>query len=328
MKSVIITGGSGYIGRHLVLLFAQSGYNVISLDKKPGIGETRYEIQSYEIDLQHFDEIIDVFKNIEKIDCIIHCAGELGIEKSYAHKNLFYAQNVCVTDNILNAAIQFNVKAFIFASSASVYHESSEPLNTESKICDNPSPYSLSKLICEERIRRVAQYANMNYVLFRFFNVVGCDVTNDNTLNNYLDKPNLIPIVIRAYKKNDAIYINGYQYNTPDRTCMRDYINVCDLARLNLVACSKMISTEWQSHFNGLYNVGTGHSYSILDIINIFHEITGKRIEIVIRDARLGDNSYLCADIINTTKVFNWVPVITIKETISKIIQATMLTSS
>ena len=192
MNNIVVTGGSGYIGSHIVNLFAKKGYNVFSLDKEPWAGLYLHRgINPYIVNLQNYNEIVNVFKKIDRIDCIIHCAGELGIQRSYEERELFFSQNVFVTDCMLNIAVQFGVKNFIFASSASVYADSSHPVSTNSRTNDSPSPYSLSKLICEEKIKKVAEYTDLNYLIFRFFNVVGCD-SNDNILfNNYLCKPQL-----------------------------------------------------------------------------------------------------------------------------------------
>lgn len=320
MNNIVVTGGSGYIGSHLVNLFAKNGYNVFSLDKESWSGDLHNSIKTYIVNLQNYNEIVNVFKEIDGIDCIIHCAGELGIRKSFSQKELFYQQNVFVTDCMLNAAIQFHVKNFIFASSAAVYASSYLPSSINSSLDKKPSPYALTKVLCEERIKRISEYTKVNYVIFRYFNVIGCDCNCETTKRLYLDNPNLFPKLINAFYNDTLFVINGNQYKTIDGTCIRDYINVCDLAELHLLAYRKMISNEWKSCFNGIYNAGSGCPNSIIDIIHSFQEISKKELNVIVRGKRKGDCPYLCADIDLTKKTFGWKPKTTIKDTFTSLL--------
>ena len=320
MNNIIVTGGSGYIGSHIVNLFAKNGYNVFSLDKEPWAGDLHCGIKPYIVNLQNYNEIINVFKEIDGIDCIIHCAGELGIRKSYSQQELFYQQNVFVTDCMLNAAIQFHVKNFIFASSAAVYADSYLPASINSSLNKKPSPYAMTKVLCEEKIKRVSEYLKLNYVIFRYFNVIGCDSNCETTKRLYLNKPNLFPMLVNAFFNDTLFVINGDQYETIDGTCIRDYINVCDLAELHFLAYRKMISKEWKSSFNGIYNAGSGCPNSIMDIIHSFQEISKKELKLNVKGKRRGDCPYLCADIDHTRKAFGWEPKITISDTFTSLL--------
>lgn len=319
MNNIIVTGGSGYIGSHIVNLFAKNGYNVFSLDKEPWEQNLHQGINPYIVNLQNYNEIVNVFKEIDRIDCIIHCAGELGINRSYVEKNLFYKQNVFVTDCMLNIAVQFNVKNFILASSASVYADSHHPVSTNSRISDSLSPYSHSKLICEEKLKRVAEYTDLNYLIFRYFNVVGCDTTANVLFNNYLHKPQLFPRLIQTYVHNSVLQVNGNQYLTSDGTCIRDYINVLDLAELHFLAYNQMVSDKWAQHFNGIYNVGTGRGWSVLEIIDFCKQIMQRPITTSIVKERYGDSQYLCANIESTKKTFDWKPTLSAKDTLASL---------
>lgn len=316
IKKIVVTGGSGYIGSHIIYAFEKAGHHVVSLDKRPCNGLLPATVKSYIINLQNYSDIINLFISLGEVDCIIHCAGELGINKSYTQKELFYQQNVLVTDNIINAAIQRNVKNFIFASSAAVYADMYSPVTTQCEISKAPSPYSLTKIICEERIRRAAEYANMNYILFRYFNVIGCTDNNLMAYQQYMKKSNLIPNFITASRNKEMVRINGNHYNTKDGTCVRDYVNVCDLAILHLKAYEKMKSKQWNCQFNGVYNAGSGCPYSVIDVRNIINSIMGDPLRVVIDNARQGDAPYLCADISDTLTIFDWIPTTTVKDTI------------
>lgn len=315
MANIVITGGSGYIGSHIASIFAKAGHNVYSLDRIYRDWSHCNTIHSCVMDLQDYDEIIRVFKTIDNIDCIIHCAGELGIKRSFKEKKLFYCQNVFVTDCILRVAVDFQVKNLIFASSASVYADLHRPVSVKDAINNTPSPYSLTKIICENRIKQVARYKEMNFIIFRYFNVVGCDPLDEHMYDIYINKPNLFPLLIKACKNDTPLMINGAHYNTKDGTCVRDYINVCNLAKLHLLAFERMSTDLWEKRFNGIYNAGVGKGYSVRDIITLCSQVSNKEIRTIETEKRLGDCPYLCADINETVQIFNWSPFYTVEET-------------
>ena len=319
MEKIVVTGGSGYIGSHIVSVFAQAGHDVYSLDRVPRSWSGHQSINSYVVNLQNYDDTLRILKKIGRVDCIIHCAGELGINRSYAQKDLFYDQNVFVTDCILRAAVALNIRKLFFASSASVYADVYRPVTVDDLLSNDPSPYSFTKIICEERIKQVARYTDMSFVIFRYFNVVGCDPDDIQAHDHYLDKPNLFPLLAKSCMNDRPLSINGGSYHTKDGTCVRDYINVCDLARLHLSAYEMMSSERWERKLAGIYNAGSGKGYSVKEIIGLCEEVSNKRIVTFESERRLGDSPFLCADIEKTVQTFDWTPEIPVRETFMRL---------
>lgn len=320
MHNIVITGGSGYIGSHISTMFAKLGYNVISLDRVAPLWDTPTGIKTYLIDIRNYGEVHSLFQKLGSIDCIIHCAGELGISKSYQNMNLFYEQNIFMSDTIINAALQHNVKSFIYASSAAVYANSNEPQSINSQIDKELSPYSYSKIMCEQKLKSISRYYGLNYVALRYFNVIGCDISNRQMYDIYMRKDNVIPIIIQCVKEQKPFIINGNDYETKDGTCVRDYINVIDLANLHIKVFNEMISNHWSDEYNGVYNAGSGYAHSIYDIIHMTEHTVSNSLKIIVNNRRTGDCPYLCANINETVKRFNWNPKMSVSETIKELV--------
>jgi len=307
MESILVTGGAGYIGSHIVETFAQYGYHVISVDILNECVESE-NISYYKTDIRNIEELRNIFTINPNIRCVIHCAGELGIERSYNNKELFFNQNVFGTDCVINTMIEFGVDKIIFASSAAVYSDSLLPQDEDSKLHNDMSPYSYSKCLCERKLEDISQFVGIDYVAFRYFNVVGCNASDKKRLITYLNGTNIVPAMLRAVKSDSLLYINGNDYDTKDGTCFRDYINVEDLARLHLTTYEKMISNEWDKSLNGVYNAGTGKSYSIKELIDECENVTDTKLRVKYSKRRKGDSPFLCANIDKTKSTFNWSP--------------------
>lgn len=319
MEKVVVTGGSGYIGSHIVKLLAESNIATHSIDKLVPSWSRSMNVKSYCVDITDIKELNKVFNKIGNIDCVIHCAGELGIERSYKQEPLFYHQNIYGTDTIINAVIQHNIRNVIFASSAAVYAPSYEPQTIYNKIDKDASPYTFTKIECERRIKDMLSRYDINYIIFRYFNVIGCDVNDSSMFELYMKQNNIIPNILRSLKYKELFIVNGCNYNTIDGTCVRDYINVKDLSMLHLCACKEMFSNNWRPQYNGVYNAGSGTAYSVLDIIEIIENLSGDCIQKKFNEMRAGDSPYLCANIEYTTQCFNWKPENSIHETIREL---------
>ncbi|MCR4889193.1 MAG: NAD-dependent epimerase/dehydratase family protein [Ruminococcus sp.] len=320
MNKVMVTGGAGYIGSHIVRKLAESGYYVLSLDKAPPLRIEHERIIEYTIDLKNTVELDKLFKENTDIECIIHCAGELGIKRSFLEKELFYSENVYAMDCLLNAMIQNKIHNIIFSSSAAVYPNSNKPLAEGTVLYpEYMSPYSLSKYIGEEKLRSISSQYGINYIAFRYFNIWGCDLFNPSIVKKYLEIDNILPNLINVSNRNNSIIINGNDYDTVDGTCVRDYLDVRELARLHIMALKRLTSSGWAHDLNGVYNAGSGNELSVFQLINIFNHITGASMTPIYAERRNGDASYLCANIEKTRKTFSWNPQINYEELISSL---------
>lgn len=306
MKTVIVTGGSGYIGSAIVEIFLKHGFRVVNLDYRAEnyVEDKRVSIN---LDVRDSAQLLSVFEQLSPIDCVIHCAGELGIERSYTEVELFYSQIVFATDCIINAVCQYNVPRLIFSSSAAVYSEKNSAVSENEYInLTKLAPYSLYKYMCETKLLSVQSFTDV--CIFRYFNIYGCNNENDTTMMRYLQNSNIIPRLLCSAKDHSTININGNNYDTHDGTCVRDYIHISDLATLHLKAYLCMQCDTWKKSNNGVYNAGSGIPYSIYDLIRVVERISSVKIRTRLQDKRQGDSPYLCADPKKTQCVFDWTP--------------------
>ena len=320
METILITGAAGYIGKQIAYEFVKKGYRVLSLDRKKTGHLTHENIVQYFVDLHNREEVIKVFKENENIGCVIHCAGELGIFKSYNEPGLYFSQNVFCTDCILEIMMLFGVNKIIYASSAAVYESDTKPQSEDSLIAKNCSPYAYGKYISEKKLMLLSQYSNISAVAFRYFNVVGCN-DDKKEANLYIMKNNLFPNIVNAAYVNRNLLIYGADYDTIDGTCIRDYIHVKDLALLHLKAY------ECMKHrcVRGIYNAGTGQSNSVLQVLGAFNKVSGYNINPIFEEQRFGDVPYLCADITKVKEEFNWSPKYTIEHTFEELLRIVSL---
>ena len=226
------------------------------------------------------------------------------MQENYKESGMFYENNVLSTDNILNMLVRYEIKNFIFASSAAVYPMNKKSMRENMIIEDAISPYAKSKLICEKHINQLKQYYNFQYIILRYFNVIGCDTTDDESVIEYMQKKNIVPQLILSANENIPINVYGCRYDTVDGTCVRDYIDIWDLACLHLKIFNQLIQNSEVYNLSGIYNAGTGKGYSVLEIIREFEKNINKKIRINFVPERKGDSNYLCADMVKTFSTF------------------------
>ncbi len=301
MNYILITGGNGYIGSHIVKAFAQKGYSIIVVDKVLKKWDGYINVMPEICDITNLLTMDEIFTKYKTIDIVIHCAGELGIENSYKNPQLFYDQNVYGTEVLLRMMEKHNVKKVIFSSSAAVYPFVKYAVKENMKLTHKMSPYAMSKRICEINIELLEKYMGIKYIVFRYFNVMGCDTNDHQLLRQYLKKGNLIPRLVNSLLDNSALYIYGCNYKTNDGTCIRDYIHVMDLAELHVRAYNKMKEFNFES---GIYNAGSGISYSNLELVDICEKLSGKKIDVTFCERREGDTPVLQADMNKTFSTF------------------------
>jgi UDP-glucose 4-epimerase len=285
--NILVTGGAGYIGSILVEHFVKK-HSVVILDdlstgKKELINPKATFIHESILNKKQLFKIFSQYK----FDLVIHLAAKTVVSESVKKPKLYHQHNVMGTENILLAMQKTNVKKLIFSSSAAVYGMPSKKIideNINKKPCN---PYGISKLKAEEIIKT----SNVNYAILRFFNVAG--TSKSLKFGMIKDKPTLlIPATNNLILHNQKPVIYGNTYQTKDGTCIRDYVHVEDL----IVACEKIIPRLLKNQ-SGIYNLGSGKGYSVLEIIQLACKINQAKFIYEIKPKRLGDPDILIASI-------------------------------
>lgn len=280
--NILLAGGAGYIGSHTTVALMTSGYNVIIADNfsnsSPEVIHrvekiTGQNIKLYELDIKDKGKLRKVFGE-NSIDCVIHFAGLKTVGESVEHPLMYYRNNIDTTLSLLECMRGFGVKNIAFSSSATVYgEECSMPCMETMKrgSCTNPDGWT--KYMMEQILEDVAKaYPEMSVVLLRYFNPVGAHESGLIGENPKGVPNNLMPYVTQvAVGKREKLTVFGDDYATPDGTCRRDFIHVMDLAQAHL----KAIEYAAEHKGVGVFNIGTGTPYSVLDIVNTFEKVNG-----------------------------------------------------
>ena len=304
MIRILVTGGAGYIGSHIVKLLIQKKYEVIVIDNlvkghKRAIND---KARFYEVDLSNKQDIIKVLEN-NKIDCVIHLAGFIEAGESMTNPSKYFNNNVTNTLNLLDAMIKVGVLNIIFSSTAAVYGNPKYlPIN-EKHPKKPTNYYGLSKLMIEKVLETYNKAYGLQFIALRYFNAGGAD---DSGLigENHDPETHLIPIVLEAAKgTREKVFIFGNDYDTKDGSCVRDYIHVNDLAEAHIAAMENL--EKIQADY---FNLGNGTGFSVLEIINHCKTITGKEIKVEMAERRPGDPDTLIADYSKAKELLGWKP--------------------
>lgn len=318
--SILVTGGAGYIGSHTVVELLNldkeviivdnfSNSNPIVLDKIKEI--TNKEFKFYNIDTTNIEELEVVFKD-NKIDSVIHFAAYKAVGESVEKPLEYYSNNIINTLTVLNLMKKYNVKNFVFSSSATVYGDPHTCPITEDFPLSTTNPYGATKLMIEDMLRDIAKAdKRFNIAILRYFNPVGAHISgligeDPNEIPN-----NLMPYISQvAVGKLERLNIFGNDYDTHDGTGVRDYIHVVDLAKGHVKALEKLNTNC------GLvtYNLGTSNGYSVLDMVKAFSEASGKEVPYKIVDRRPGDIGMCYADPTKANIELGWKAEYGIKE--------------
>lgn len=310
--SILVTGGAGYIGSHTVVELLNldkeviivdnfSNSNPIVLDRIREI--TDKDFKFYEIDTTNEEELEIVFKE-NKIDSVIHFAAYKAVGESVEKPLEYYSNNIINTLTVLNLMKKYNVKNFVFSSSATVYGDPHTCPITEDFPLSTTNPYGATKLMIEDMLRDIAKAdPSFNIAILRYFNPVGAHKSGligeePNGIPN-----NLMPYITKvAVGKLKELSVFGDDYNTPDGTGVRDYIHVVDLAKGHIKALEKLKTNC------GLvtYNLGTGNGYSVLDMVKAFSKASGQDISYKIVDRRPGDVAMCYADPTKANNELGW----------------------
>ncbi len=320
MKKILVTGGTGYIGSHTVIELINKGYDPIIFDNlynsKLEVLDRIKEITGKKPkfvkgDLLKKSDLEKLFKE-NKFDSVIHFAGLKAVGESVELPLNYYENNVAGTVNLLEAMKKYNVKEIVFSSSATVYGVQDDPkfVETMRTGIDIPSPYGRTKYMIEEIMKDLAiAESDFKIALLRYFNPIGNHPSgligeDPNGIPN-----NLMPIIMRVHDgriKELAIY--GDDYNTPDGTCLRDYIHVVDLSKGHIVVVENMKPGV------SIYNLGSGKPSSVKTIIKSFEEASGEKLPYRIDERRPGDLAQFWADATKIKEELGWETKLTIDD--------------
>lgn len=301
---ILITGGAGYIGSHCTLEMQRAGHYCVILDN---LSEGHKEALQTEnfccVNLASIDEIRNVFKKYE-IEAVIHFAASCYVGESATNPQKYYYNNVVSTLNLLQVMLENNVKNIVFSSTCATYG------NPEYTPIDENHPqrpinvYGRTKLMIEQILKDYDRAYGLKYIALRYFNASGAD-NKANIGESHDPETHLIPLILQvAAGKRELIKVFGDDYDTPDGTCIRDYIHVNDLSSAHRLSLEKLFK-EKQSNY---YNLGTGKGYSVNEIIASCEKITGKSIKKEIAPRREGDPPILFADNKKAKNELSWQP--------------------
>lgn len=304
-KSVAITGALGFIGSHTAKVFKEHGWHVIGIDRAVTISSASHFVD--QLFLDDFARITGSAAVVSSADAIIHCAGTSLVGPSISNPAEYYNNNCSKTNLLVEKLGQYKWNGtFVFSSSAATYGiPKHNRLIVESDPQDPISPYGWSKLFCEHIIKDGCYAYDFKGVALRYFNACGADA--DGRLGHVEDDTHMIPRVLSAYHNNKPFTLYGDDYNTPDGTCIRDYLHVTDIALAHLEAVTlgeKMQRREFRA-----YNLGTGQGHSNLEVIHACNHAVGDVIGYQIGPRRIGDPDSLVADSALFQKDTNWRPI-------------------
>lgn len=303
-KTVLVTGGSGFVGGMVCRLLVAAGHNVINIDrkKKDIDGVTQYP---FDIDNHQLKGVIQ----LTRPDTIMHFAADHEVGRSMIDPGKYYWNNVANTVALLNHAVGAGVKNFVFSSSSSVYgmHDTFPTAETTER--DPMSPYGRTKKMVEDILVDYYRAYGLNFTSLRYFNAAGAD---PELRHGYTQDPasHLIPILARAAINGDTVDVYGDDYATADGTAERDYTHVADIATAHLAAMQYLED----GGVSGAFNIGAGSTTSVLAVINTFNRVNQTNIEYNITDRRPGDPKQTFADITKAKNSFGWEPVYTLDD--------------
>lgn len=306
-ERILVTGGTGYIGSHTVVELQNSGYEVIIVDN---LSNSRADV------VDNIEEVSGVRPAFEKVDCldyagldavfakypgikaVIHFAASKAVGESVQKPLLYYYNNLTTLINLLKLMPQYNTKGIVFSSSCTVYGEPDKnPVDETAPIKKATSPYGNTKQISEEIITDyINSGAPIKSIILRYFNPVGAHPSAEiGELPNGVPQ-NLIPFLTQtAIGIRKELSVFGDDYNTPDGSCIRDYIYVVDLAKAHVCAINRILNNEQKEKVEA-FNIGTGRGVSVLELINAFEKATGVKVPHRIVGRRAGDIEKIWAD--------------------------------
>ena len=303
MAKILVTGGAGYIGSNTAHLLARRGYEVLVVDDlsrghRHNVGQLPFQ----QLNLADTRALADLVAG-QHIDGVIHFAAYIAVGESTQKPELYFSNNVGATLSLLAAMVETGVKRLVFSSTAAVYGTPEVvPIREDSPFAP-VSPYGESKVIVEKILGWLDQYRGLRSIALRYFNACGADP--ESGLGEEHDpETHLLPLLLRAAMTGKPITIYGTDYDTPDGTCIRDYIHIADLAGAHLLSIEKLLAGGESDAFN----VGTGTGHTVMEVVRAVEEVTGKKVPLEIGPRRSGDAPVLVANSDKLKQALGWKP--------------------
>ena len=303
--TVLVTGGAGYIGSHMVWELLDAGEQVVVLDRLSTGFEWAVAPEAKLVVGDVADrELVASIVRQHGVDSIIHFAGSIVVPESVADPLSYYENNTCKTRTLIETAVRSGVANFIFSSTAAVYGAAGlEPVREDARLAPE-SPYGLSKLMSEWMLRDAAAAHGLRYTALRYFNVAGAD-PKGRTGQSTPGATHLIKVACEtALGKRASMQVFGTDYPTPDGTCIRDYIHVSDLVAAHRLALQRLR----EGGANLVANCGYGHGYSVLDVIGSVRQAFGHDYDVRMGELRPGDAAAVVANSDLARGELGWVP--------------------
>jgi len=301
-ESVLVVGGAGYIGSHVALMMASSGYQVTVLDNLSTGHRDSVLVDDFILcDLSDKNSLNALFSN-RKFDAVMHFASHIEVGESLIQPEKYYKNNFVNTLNLLGTMIENNVHKIIFSSTAAIYGSPEYiPIDEKHQLCPI-NPYGQSKLMVERVLSDYESAYGLKSISLRYFNAAGAHP--DAILGErHQPETHLIPLLMRvASGREEYIKIYGNDYPTPDGTCIRDYIHVMDLYSAHAIALEYLDENNLSQQFN----LGNGSGFSVKEVINEVCSHTGKEIKIIEAGRRFGDPAYLVSDSSKIKEILGW----------------------
>jgi UDP-glucose 4-epimerase len=309
---VLVTGGAGYIGSHVVRLLQERGDEVVVVDDlsegvKARIGNAK--LVTIDLAAQTAQDLLKATLANESIDAVVHLAARKKVGESVEKPEWYYAQNIGGMANLMAAMREAGVKKLVFSSSAATYGVPNVAEVNEDYICQPINPYGETKLIGEWMVEAAAAAWGLRGVNLRYFNVAGAgwpDLADTAVAN-------LVPIVFAAIRADKDPIVFGNDYETTDGSCVRDYVHVHDLADAHLAAIDYLNSVDKNSddkngddRKHSTFNVGTGKGSSVFEVLDEIKKVSGIDFKIDVQPRRAGDPPFLCADVSRIKETMGW----------------------
>jgi len=302
--NVLVVGGAGYIGSHMVKMLSLAGHDVVTLDNLSNGYEDAVKYGEFVKGDIADTQLLNRLFSENKFDGVMHFASYIQVGESVEKPSMYYKNNVTNTQVLLDAMVEHGIKSFIFSSTAATFGEP-EYIPIDEKHPQKPiNPYGHSKLMVEQILADFDHAYDLKSVSLRYFNAAGADA--DGELGErHIPETHLVPLVLQAASgRRDNIAIFGTDYDTPDGTCVRDYIHINDLCSAHLLGLEHLVAGGESK----AYNMGNGQGYSIKEVIDVAKKVTGTDFEVKLGERRDGDPAKLVADASLLQKELGWSP--------------------